>query len=570
MEQSQSSPIKPIYQVFLCVAAFLLVAFGQPAWNEWISLAAGLFGYALFWRVLISYPSRRQRFLLAGLWFTSVQLVQLSWFISHPYLYIYAVYFLASIILGFQFGLLGMLLTGAQLTKIRWIIALAAFWTLMEWVRLFFFSGFSWNPVGLALTGSLYSLQAASLFGVFGLSFWVIFANLLALRAWMTGPRLATGAQWALAAILPFVYGYVHLHTHEQAMASAKQDASQHFNALLVQTAFPAEEAFQFQDTASLIAFVLDEWKQILRITKPHAGKSIDLVVLPEYVVPFGTYSFVFPYEQVKKMFIEILGEKSLKSLPPLELPLARELITKQGSFWFVNNAYLAQAMAAFFQSDLLVGFEDVEEMPTGERELYSAAIHFKHGASPEDFPAQRYSKRVLVPMAEYIPFSFCRMLAAQYGITGSFTCGKEAHVMQGKKVPFCASICYEETFGDLMREGKLGGAKLLVNLTSDVWFPNSRLPKQHFDHSRLRTVENGIPLIRACNTGITGACDSLGRVIATLGEDHAASEWLSESLYVSVPMYTFHPLYSKYGDMLIVAFSLAAVLAFLRFRDYP
>jgi apolipoprotein N-acyltransferase len=70
--------------------------------------------------------------------------------------------------------------------------------------------------------------------------------------------------------------------------------------------------------------------------------------------------------------------------------------------------------------------------------------------------------------MAEYIPFSFCKEIAAEYGIQGSFTEGKEATIVQGCNGPFSLSICYEETFGNLMREGRQNGSEMLVNLTSD------------------------------------------------------------------------------------------------------
>src|SRR5690606_27562937 len=99
------------------------------------------------------------------------------------------------------------------------------------------------------------------------------------------------------------------------------------------------------------------------------------------------------------------------------------------------------------------------------------------------------------------------------------FTPGTKAQVIEHPKVKVGVCICYEETFGNLMRENKQLGASLLVNLTSDVWYPNSSLPWQHFDHARLRTVEMGLPLVRACNTSVTASLDSLGRVEGVLGD---------------------------------------------------
>lgn len=238
-----------------------------------------------------------------------------------------------------------------------------------------------------------------------------------------------------------------------------------------------------------------------------------------------------------------------------------------------VNNAYWLQGLANYFNAYVVAGLEDAEDLATGEREFYSSAQFFQ--PQPKDVTEncpvciQRYEKRVLVPMGEYIPFSFCRELAAAYGVTGSFTCGKEAKVFEHPKSLVGISICYEETFGDMMRENRLLGAGLLVNLTSDVWYPNSRLPQQHLDHAKLRTIENGIPLIRACNTGVTGAFDSLGRTVAILGEGAAEPEWVSDSLYVEVPSYTYKTFYTKVGDNFIIIFSAILVLVSLCFRDF-
>lgn len=111
------------------------------------------------------------------------------------------------------------------------------------------------------------------------------------------------------------------------------------------------------------------------------------------------------------------------------------------------------------------------------------------------------------------------------------------------------------------MRENKQLGAGLLVNLTSDAWYPNSYLPMQHFLLAKLRTVENGIPLVRATNVGVTGGIDSLGRVVGTVGENSLQSEWLLDSIHLAIPTYSYPTLYSHVGDGLTIGFSLLAIL---------
>lgn len=539
--------------MILTILSFIFVAFGQPAWQPYLGLFAAVIGYALFWRVLLDIPSKKKRFWLATAWLMGVQLIQLSWFISHPYLYIYFLWIVLSFVFSLPFGAIALLIQRDKVSKTSTLLFIPAFWVLFEWSRLFILSGFSWNPAGIALAGNLFSLQMASVAGVFGLSYWVFFTNLLALRAFITKKIVP----WMVAAFAPFVLGALHFHYYEAQMKESQQDS---ISAVLVQTSFPVEEAMHFESQEALVAFVTKEWRQILNITAHQKGKKIDLMALPEFVVPFGTYTFVFPYEEAKKEIIAVFGPESESSFPPMELPFG---VFRENQWW-VNNAFWAQTISNLFNSGVVVGLEDVEDFPSGEREYYSSALYFEPHQDP--FLPQRYAKRVLVPMGEYIPFSFLKDLAAKYGICGSFTCGEEAVAWSSGSSKFGVSICYEETFGHLMRENKTKGAEFLVNITSDAWYPNSRLPLQHLEHARLRTVENGFPLVRACNTGVTSAIDALGRDIAILSVD----ESVSDSLFVKVPAFHYDTIYSIFGDWLIVGISIISIFlsTLLRFRD--
>lgn len=546
-----------IQQNVLILASFLIVAFGQPAWIWWCGLIAAAVGYAIFWRVLLCYPSWKTRFFMSAGWFTAVQLVQLSWFLSHPYYYIYSVYILLSVLLGIQFGIIGVFITPKRMVRLSSIIAISALWTLFEWGRLFFFSGFSWNPVGLALAGSIYSLQMASLAGVFGLSFWTMVINMLFLRLCIIGKSLRNTLIWGTAALMPYLFGVVHLSIHDRAMA----EQSTHLKAVLMQTSFPLEEALGITGSHAMIAYASNEWEQILRMAKKHENQKIDLMVFPELVVPYAAYSCIYQHKLVKAAFKEVFGEDSIAKLPLPKPPYGLDLVNAKGEpCCYVNNAFWAQGLANHFQTGVLIGLEDVDPMPDGRYQLYSAALYFLPQSEEEKiapFATSRYEKRVLVPMGEYIPFECCRAMAASYGVYGSFTCGQKAQVFMADQIPFGVSICYDETFGHLMRDNKQDGAAVLANLTNDGWYPT--LPWQHFEHARLRTVENGFALIRACNTGITGAIDSLGRNIAVLKEDNA------DSMHVHVPIYTYHTLYGWIGDAFIIGFSLFAILLFFK-----
>ncbi|KAF3361569.1 Apolipoprotein N-acyltransferase [Chlamydiales bacterium STE3] len=548
-------------KLLLFFLSVLLVSLGQPAWISSFGLLASCVGFALFWRAIIDLPSHFGRFIIATAWFALVQLVQLSWLISHPFWYIYSLYLFLSIAMGIQFALVSLLVTPKRVKSVFQLMAIAGCWVLMEWSRLFVLSGFSFNPVGLALTDNLYSLQSASLFGIYGLSFWVIFVNLLALRAWLYRFSFRPAIFWGIALLAPYLYGWTHYTYHERNSVTLSRNPPSTFRALLVQTAFPIEENLQFATVNDAIAYTQGEWIKILETVEPKRGPVYDMIVLPEYVVPYGTYLPIYPYEEVKEIFAEVFGDSSLQFLPALAEPLAYH----DKRQWLVTNAFWSQAIANIFQADLVVGLQDDQWVSNSDKESYSSAFYFW----PNGNQGLRYEKRILVPMGEYIPFAFCRELAKCYGICGSFTCGKVAKVFPGGKLPFGLSICYEETYGDLMRENRQKGAEMLINLTSDVWYPGSKLPKQHFDHARLRTVECGIPLLRSCNTGITGALDSLGRVVAILGDGTACSEWIRDALAVEVSTYHYPTLYSRFGDSLIIGFSLFSLLFFFLKRPY-
>lgn len=502
-------------------------------------MLASAIGFALFWHQLLAISSAKERFWLSTFWFSLVQAVQLSWLLSHPFSYVYALYFFLCFSIGLQFGCLGIFITPDRIKRWTSILGLAGFYTLMEWSRLFFLSGFSLNPIGLSMTSTLWGLQNASLFGVYGLTFLVLLTNLVALQRKII-PFLSL-------VILPYTFGFLHLAWHGQAL-----EKSSHLNALLVQTAFPVEEMLPFTTFQESVQFVEEEWNEILHVLQNFQEERVDLVVLPEYVVPYGTYLAVFPYAKVAEKFEKLFGERGQKALPPLQPPLALENR--------VTNAYYGQALANLFQADVVVGLQDDQWVSDQETESYSSAYYFWPGGRS----GFRYEKRILLPMAEYIPFACCQELAAKYGISGSFRPGESAKVFPGCKVPFGLSICYEETYGHLMRESRLKGSELLINVTSDVWYPHSRLPKQHFDHARLRSVEAGIPLVRACNTGITGAFNSLGEIISSLNEE---DEWVRQGLLVKVPLYHYKTLYSLLGDFFVVSMSLGFCLFLFDFK---
>ncbi len=212
-----------------------------------------------------------------------------------------------------------------------------------------------------------------------------------------------------------------------------------------------------------------------------------------------------------------------------------------------VSNAFWTQAISNLFGAEVIVGLTHSDE----DGSAYNSAFH----VCPNKTLQQRYDKRVLMPLAEYLPFAFLAPLVKSYGISGFYTPGKQVEVFDGV-LPIAVSICYEETFPEKVREGRKNGAKLLVNVTNDGWYPFSRLPSQHYEHARVRAVENGAPLIRACNTGVTAAIDSLGRTICKLDECNEKKEIQSGTLFATFDAYEYPTLYVLWGNKGILTLS--------------
>ncbi len=166
---------------------------------------------------------------------------------------------------------------------------------------------------------------------------------------------------------------------------------------------------------------------------------------------------------------------------------------------------------------------------------------------------AAHYDKVHLVPLGEYIPFR--KQLAPVSGFIGrgSFEVGEQRATLAVPGLPsFSPVICYEVIFPAAVT-GPGERPRWLLNVTNDAWFGLSSGPYQHLASSRLRAVEEGLPMIRAANTGVSAVIDAYGRVLVSL-------DMMREGVID-------HPLpqareptpYGRWGDG-----SLLVVLAFL------
>lgn len=280
-------------------------------------------------------------------------------------------------------------------------------------------------------------------------------------------------------------------------------------------------------------------WKELIGAIAPfYMKEKVDLILMPEGVVPYGSNTLLFETLEINGLFLEQFHAP---------FPFTREPI--------LTSEDIARQIARIYHCPLIVGLEGIKRQESERPLYYNSAFFFSNNPK---VPVQRYDKQVLVPMGEYIPCKFAKEWAAKYGIYDSFTPGEGSHPFISGKHRIGASICYEETVSGMMRQNSVEGATMLVNLTDDYWFPYSMLAIQHFEHARPRTVENGIPLIRSCNFGISGVVDSLGREVDLREGTDETSGFI-----VSFSTYHYPTLYSRFGDWPILMLSLIITLCY-------
>lgn len=166
----------------------------------------------------------------------------------------------------------------------------------------------------------------------------------------------------------------------------------------------------------------------------------------------------------------------------------------------------------------------------------------------PSGGVSQEYDKHHLVPFGEYMPFSDVLSRWGIFGlasrITGGYTPGPGPQLLDfgalGQALPL---ICYEAVFAHDVNAAPERPA-FLMQLTNDAWFGKGAGPKQHLAQARMRAIEQGLPLARAANTGISAMIDPYGRITASLGLNQAG--FVDAALPAPLPP----TLYSRTGDL--------------------
>ena len=159
-------------------------------------------------------------------------------------------------------------------------------------------------------------------------------------------------------------------------------------------------------------------------------------------------------------------------------------------------------------------------------------------------YNGKTYDKKILVPFGEFIPFSkyLSYFMPNNQFIQNTLTRGSQNQDFSRKILPL---ICYEAIFSSFVRKNVSHETELLVNISNDGWFGKHSGPKQHFVHSRFRSIELGIPMVRSSNKGISGIVSPLGEII------HSIDSSENTNLDVKIPYKLNTTFYKKHGNLL-------------------
>lgn len=182
---------------------------------------------------------------------------------------------------------------------------------------------------------------------------------------------------------------------------------------------------------------------------------------------------------------------------------------------------------------------------------------------------SEPYSKRILVPFGEYLPYrpiltAILPALAEINMLSSDLIPGDGSDIFTTPAGKICSAVCYESVFQNVVRKSVNDGGEILIIATNDSWFGTSSALKHHLVGARLRAIENGVPVIRAANTGISAIINADGSYADTLGAD--------EKGYCIAPLSKRRgkTLYSYVGDVwLVVCFIVVIGCPLLKKANY-
>jgi apolipoprotein N-acyltransferase len=406
-------------------------------------------------------------------------------------------------VLGLPAGLALFYAAGFAGARLLWargagrILGFAAAIAAAEWLRGHLFTGFPWNTLGMSLAQQVWPMQAAAAVGLYGLTLAAVAiaaapATLGTAKASAGRAAPAALAALALAALLAYGAWRVPAEPTPELPGIALR---------IMQPNLTQDEKFD----ASRREEIMRRYVRLSdRAASPERAGLGDVthLVWPEAAFPFLLHRDARALAQIAAM-----------------LPPGTVLITGAAR---IDEGYLP-----------------------GEEPVFYNSIHV---IADDGAILGSYDKVHLVPFGEYLPRAFAWALetaglAPFVNVPGGFSPGAEAQSLSVPGLPeVAASVCYEAIFPGAVTPGE-SRPGLLLNVTNDGWFGDTPGPRQHLAQARLRAVEEGLPLVRAANTGVSAVIDPYGRAVSELPVGVAGI------IDAGLPQRLEPTLYARFGD---------------------
>ncbi|TNE59375.1 MAG: apolipoprotein N-acyltransferase [Alphaproteobacteria bacterium] len=393
-----------------------------------------------------------------------------------------------------------------------WTLALALI--LFEWLRGHILTGFPWNLIGYTWMGFLPVAQAGALIGIYGLTL-LSFALFAAPAALVSGQ--ASRARLERRGV---VFAFAHLGLFALIalggtfyMGKLSRQGVEGVTLRLAQGSIPQKEKWADQ-------YRYRNFDLYLEMTKADAGTDHlpTHIIWPESAVPL----FLANNEEAR--------QDISKAMHPGQILLTGA-----------------------------VRFDRVDEDGLLVSKLYNAF----HTLNSDGEVTGTYDKFHLVPFGEYLPLT---SLLSRIGLkkltegVGSYSAGTGPQSLAvpgtGKVMPL---ICYEVIFPGRMPEGPR--PQWMLNVTNDAWYGNTTGPRQHLAQAQMRAIEQGLPLVRSANNGISAVIDGYGRIWSRLPLNTRGV--LQSPLPKPLPQ----TLYGRFGDSLFWVICMVVLLSNLFWR---
>jgi len=485
----------------LALGLGVLAVGALPPLHLWVLLFPAFTG--LFW--LIESSRSRWACFLVGWWFGLGHFVSGLYWIANAlltkpeqfgWLAPIAVLGLSSMFAVYP-GIAALLTRFSRLRGVGAVLIFAAAWAALEWVRSWAFTGFPWNLIGSTWAFSDSMIQTTALIGTYGLGLLTVAAATMpaTLAADGDGRKPAAVAVMCALAVLAVTWSGGALRL---ALAETP-DAVDGVRLRLVQPNIDQKL----------------KWKRAL--LDDHLKKQANMGAQPAVQPP----THIIWAETAAPLF---LGEDDAR----------RRMIgglTPPGGLTITGTLRRTQ--------------------PGLPYQVWNSLLALDHTGTP----IATFDKTHLVPFGEYVPFRNLLNLAKVTSGTVDFSRGSGIHTMRLPGLPPVSPlICYEVIFPGQVVD-PVDRPEWILNITNDAWYGRSSGPYQHLATARLRAVEEGLPLVRVANTGISAIIDPWGRVLARIG--------LGEQGVIDGPLpapLATQPPYARFGNWIVLLVVVAAI----------